>query len=467
MKKSIANTLLVLSVLAGLLSNMAVAESRFTMPEYEKFSLNNGLTVYLLEHHEVPLIYTTTVFPVGSVDDGEKFGLAGMTADALLFGTETYSKQQIDDIIDFLGASLSTSASKEATRINLSFAAKDLDPIVPVWREIIQSPRFDEAEFTKYKERRLVELEQARERPGSVIGTYFGKFIFADHPYGNPTTGTRPSVASITVDDVQEFYSSRYTAGEAAIIVAGDFNSSDMKTLIRREFGSWNNGENQNRVMTSKMSLPRITESRVLLVNKEDSRQTTFLIGGLGIKRSNPDYVAIQVINTILGGRFTSWLNDELRVNSGLTYGARSGFSPYRDSGLFYISSFTATPTTEQAIDLALHVLDSLHTSGIDEATLMSAKKYINGQFPPRYETAGALAGLMADMFIYNFDESYINDFQKKVNDLTLDRAKGIIEKYFPKENLQFVLIGQGSAIEKVAAKYGPLIKKEITAQGF
>ena len=204
-----------------------------------------------------------------------------------------------------------------------------------------------------------------------------------------------------------------------------------------------------------------------MLINKEDARETTFLIGGLGIRRDNPDYVAIDVVNTVFGGRFTSWLNDELRVNSGLTYGANSRFTPLKNSGTFAVSTFTATKTTGQTIDKALEVLDRLHKNGIDDETLTSAKNYVKGQFPPRYETAGQLAGLLTQMFWYGFDESYINNFQNNVDGLTSAKAKEIIAKYFPKDKLQFVLVGKSADIKKIAEKYGPVTEKQIKADGF
>jgi predicted Zn-dependent peptidase len=202
-------------------------------------------------------------------------------------------------------------------------------------------------------------------------------------------------------------------------------------------------------------------------VNKDDARETTFLIGGPGIRRDNPDYVALQVVNTVFGGRFTSWLNDELRVNSGLTYGARSSFSPLKNAGTFSISTFTASKTTEPTIDKALEVLKKLHEKGIDDETLASAKNYVKGQFPPNYETSGQQAGLLTQMFWYGFNESFINKFQANVDNLTSAKTKEIIKKYFPKDNLQFVLVGKADEIKKIAEKYGPVTVKEIKADGF
>jgi len=204
-----------------------------------------------------------------------------------------------------------------------------------------------------------------------------------------------------------------------------------------------------------------------MIVDKDDARETTFMIGIEGVAWNNPDLTQIDVINTILGGRFTSWLNTELRINSGLTYGARSGFRHYKYGGTFYAYSFTAKENTVEAIDLTLEVFDRLHQDGIDEETLSSAKNYMKGQFPPGYETSGDLANLLTTMFFYGLDDSYINNFEENVDAMTVERAKEIIAKYFPKENLQFVLIGKADEIRDKVTKYGKISEKNIEEDGF
>lgn len=170
----------------------------------------------------------------------------------------------------------------------------------------------------------------------------------------------------------------------------------------------------------------------------------------------------ISIINTLFGGRFTSMLNDELRVNSGLTYGARSSFEPLKYGGSFAISTFTANETTEAALDKAFEVLNTLHSKGLDEQSLASAKNYVKGQFPPKYETVSQLSGLLGEMFWYDLDKSYINNFQKKVDALDLKKANEIIETYFPKDHLQLVIIGKASEIKPIAEKFGKVIETEI-----
>jgi zinc protease len=209
------------------------------------------------------------------------------------------------------------------------------------------------------------------------------------------------------------------------------------------------------------------TEAQVLLVDKSDASESTFYIGGPGVALTNPDRVGIQVVNTILGGRFTSWLNDELRVNAGLTYGARSTFVSYGQGGLFQITTFTRTATTFETIDLALEVYERLWKNGIDEETLASAKAYVKGQFPPRYETSAQLAGLLVQMQLYGYDESFINTFENKVNNLDVAETKRLIDTYFPRENLQMVIVGNAGEIREGLGKYGTLHEVDIKANGF
>ncbi len=436
----------------------------YKLPPYQKFSLPNGLTVYLMEQRDVPMINVSVILPAGAIYDGDKAGLASLTAVSLKHGTRSYPKAKLDEELDFIGASVNTYASKESAGLSAEFAAKDRDKVLNIIAELLTAPVFDTAEFSKEKKRVLVRLAQAKESPRSVISSYFDKLLYGDHVYGNIISGTSSTVGALTTDDIRKFYQENYIPNGSAIAIVGDFNSKEMKAAITKTFSGWKKGQQPNAGLAGK-PVTRPAEGRVLLVNKDDAKETTFYIGAPGISRNNPDYVAIDVINTLFGGRFTSMLNDELRVNTGLTYGASSRFSALRNGGSFYISTFTAAKTTEPAIDKALEVLKKLHEQGIDEESLTSAKNYVKGQFPPGYETSGQLAGLLTQMFWYNFNESFINNFQKNVDGLTVARAKEIIEKYFPKDRLQFVLVGKAEDIRKIAEKYGKVTEVQITAE--
>jgi predicted Zn-dependent peptidase len=452
-------------VFTAILFSLSSTAQDYKLPPYEKLKLKNGLTVYLMEQHEVPVINVSVILPAGAIYDGEKAGLASLTATGLKYGTKNYPKTKLDEELDFIGASVNTFASKESASLSSRFAAKDREKVLNIIKELLTEPVFDNSEFEKEKKRVLLSLEQAKESPRSVISSYFDKFIYGDHVYGNIVQGKISTVTAISSDDLKKFYVANYIPNGSAISIVGDFNAKEMKALVTNLFSTWPQGKQSQGDLASKpISNPKT--NRVLLVNKDDAKETTFYIGAPGISRNNPDFVSIDVVNTLFGGRFTSMLNDELRVNTGLTYGANSRFTPLKNGGTFAISTFTAGKTTEAAIDTALRVLNKLHEKGIDEKSLASAKNYVKGQFPPRYETSGQLAGLLTQMFWYNFDESFINNFQKNVDGLTVEKAQQIIAKYFPKDKLQFIMIGKSADIKKIAEKYGPVTEVQITEEG-
>jgi zinc protease len=456
------------SILCALLliSLQAFSQATFQLPAYEKFTLANGLTIYLMEQREVPLISVSAMLPAGAIRDTKATaGLSSITADALMFGTKNFTKSQLEEGLDFMGASLNTYGGKEAASLSATFASKDSDQVLALIKEVLVQPSFPEAEWEKAQARLLVELDQQKESPRAVINDYYNNFVFAEHVYGNTSSGTKSSVQNIKVEDIRSFYEEHYHPAASAIAVVGDFKRAEMKKKLQKLFRDWKGKGQPKSVEPGKV--PEHAKARILLVNKPDARETTFLIGGPGVPRNHPDFVPIQVVNTILGGRFTSWLNDELRVNSGLTYGARSAFDSYREGGSFVISTFTKTESTEEAIDLALQVNNRLHEQGVDEETLESAKNYVKGQYPPKYETARSLASLLTSMYFYGFDEEFINTFQQKVDSLDVARANEVVKKHFPAERLQFVLIGKADEVREVVQKYGELTEKNIADESF
>lgn len=438
--------------------------AEFTLPDYQKLTLKNGLTVYLMEQHEVPLVDIRVVTKAGAVNDGKSYGLANFTGTALSFGSNILSKKEIEDLFGFHGANFSNTVGMESSTSSLSLASKDIDKLLPTFRDILLSPTFDNKEFTKEKKRYLENLKQSREQPGRIIGSAFNHLYFQQHLYGNPVKGDISSIEKLSLKQIAAFYHSLYTANNSALIVVGDFNSKKMEKTINLLFSNWQS-KKISPINLKGFNAP--TESNVLVVNKSDANESTFIIGGQGIASSHPDTVAVKVINTILGARFTSWLNDALRVNSGLTYGARSRFDSYSTTGTFVISTFTKTETTFEAIDLAIKTYNRLWDKGIDKDTLESAKAYVKGQFPPKYETSGQLARLLGNMWVQHLDNSFINDFQKNVDALNVTKANEIAQAVFPKENLQLVIIGKAEDIREKAEKYGKVKEVDIKTFSF
>jgi predicted Zn-dependent peptidase len=233
--------------------------------------------------------------------------------------------------------------------------------------------------------------------------------------------------------------------------VAGDFHTAEMKKKLDEIFGRW-----APKPVTA-VKIPSqivVKGKKLLLVDKPDATQTYFAVGNIGTAVGDPDRVATRLVNTVFGGRFTSLLNETLRVESGLSYGAASSFDSRKVPGPFGIYSFTKNESTVQAIDLTLQVLQKLHKQGITEEELASAKSYTKGQFPPTLETSKQLSQLIAINEFYGLDDREINDLEARIDAVTPAIAQQVIQKHFPADNLVFTLIGKNSEIGPAVRKY-------------
>ncbi len=261
------------------------------------------------------------------------------------------------------------------------------------------------------------------------------------------------------------FHQERYAPNDIIIAVTGDFKSDEMQRKLTSAFGAW---ERRSTGAPALKNPEAVKGKHVLLVEKPDATQTFFRLGSIGLPRTSPDWVPLQVVNTLFGGRFTSMINSALRIESGLTYGARSGFSANPVPGEFFIASFTKNETTGKAIQMALDVLKRLHEKGIADEQLQSAKNYIKGQFGPTLETNGQLARAIAELQFFGLGPEYYNTYFARVDSVTLADATRLIQQYYPLDNLAVVLIGQDAVIQPVAAKLGGEVeKKAITEPGF
>jgi len=451
---------------AAAAAQTANAPGGLSLPAYKKVKLKNGLTLLLMEQHEIPIISFNWIVRSGSVADPQgKEGLASVTAALLRKGTKTRTADQIAADMDFIGMTFNANTNADYTNGSAEFLKKDTAKGLELLSDIVLNPTFPEAEVTKLVKQRVDGLKASKDSASGVIGNYYNKYLFGTHPYGRPSGGDEESLASLTQADVAGFYANNYSPSNAIIAAVGDFNTAEMEKALTDRFGAWTG----KAVAAPKLTAaPAPTGRKLLLVDKPDSTQTYFMIGNTGIARTNADRVAIDLVNTLFGGRFTSMLNTELRVNTGLTYGARSFFTQRQVAGPFAINTYTRNATTEKAIDLALDILKRLHEKGITEEELKSAKAYVKGQFPPDIETTDQLAGLIAELEFYGLDQREINELYAKIDALTVEGARGIIQKYFPQENLVFTVIGKASEIEPVLKKYAPTIdKKSINDVGF
>ena len=422
------------------------------LPPHEKITLKNGMTVLLMEKRGVPMVSFAGIIKGGStVDPVDQEGLASVTAGLLRKGTTQRSAQKFAQDLDFIGASFGADASMDFSSISAECLTKDLDKGLDLLSDAMLHPAFPQVEVDKLLSQSVDGIKAAKDDAQSVVLSYYYGYLFGKHPYARSEGGDEASLARIKRAAIVKFYETNYTPGNTILAVAGEFNPSQMKAKLEEVFGGW---------MTRGAAPPALSApqqvkgKRLLLIDKPDSTQTYFAIGNVGTSVTDPDRVLVRVVNTIFGGRFTSQLNEALRVESGLTYGAQSFFDAKQQPGAFAIFSYTKNDSTVQAIDLALQVLEKLHKDGVTADELASAKAYIKGQFPPSIETSGQLARLIANNEFYGLTDDEINQLEARIDAVTLPATKQVIEKHFPAADLVFLLIGKASEIRPAVGKY-------------
>jgi predicted Zn-dependent peptidase len=367
--------------------------------------------------------------------------------------------------LDYIGMTFAANANPDYSGGSAEFIKKDTARAIDLFADVLLNPVFPADEVAKLQKQRIDGIKSAKDSVQGVMSAYYDAYLFAGHPYGRPAGGDEKSLASITQSDIASFYSANYTPANTILAVAGDFSSAEMERLLNEKLQGWNSKSAKSAPLAQPVAFQG---KKLLLIDKPDSTQTYFHIGNVGIARTNPDRVYVNLVNTLFGGRFTSMLNTDLRIKSGLTYGASSSFSRRVAPGSFAITSFTKNATTEKALDMTLDVVKRLHEKGISEEELQSAKNYIKGQFPPTIETSDALAATIADLEFYGLDASDINDLYSKIDSMTVATAQRIIKQYFPEDNLVFVVAGKASEIETPVKKYAPVFeKRSITDPGY
>lgn len=461
--KSIVNTLCP----AALALAFAAVSSAQTLklPLHEKVVLKNGLTLLIMEKHGVPIVSFTAIVKAGSAaDPADQAGLAGITAGLLRKGSQKRTAQQFASDLDFIGGSFDAGSDVDYTTISAEFLTKDLDRGLDLFGDAVLHPAFSQAEVDKLLAQSVDGVKAAKDQADAVIFNYYEGYLYDAHPYARPG-GDELSLKKIQRDAIMKFYQTYYVPSNTILAVAGEFNSAELKKKLEDTLGAW---PAKSAPAVNIPATAPVRGKRLLLVDKPDATQTYFVIGNVGVTANDPDRVAIRVVNTAFGGTFASLLNTALRIDSGYTYGANSFFQNQKAAGPFAIYSFTKNETTVPAIDLALKILDDLHKNGLTAAQLDTAKKYIKGQFPPRIETSGQLAARIATSEFYGLDDNEINQLEARIDAVTLESAKQVIEKHFPKENLVFLLIGKASEIGPAVKKYAEKQdERKISEPGF
>ena len=430
-------------------------------PQISTRELPNGLRIVVLEQHELPLVdVMLQVRSGGETDPAGKVGMADLVAAMLTEGTANRTALQIADQAAFLGIQLNASSSWERSTIALHAPTAQLDSALALFSDVALRPAFPAADLERVRKVRLTALQQLRDRAPAIADRAFASAVFGDHPYGRPLAGTEGSVASITREDVQRFYTTYYRPNNATLLVVGDVRPDDVERRARELFGAWARGTVP---MAPNAAQPRPKGTRVVIVDKPGAEQTSFRLGGIGAPRTTSDYFPLQVMNTILGGSYTSRLNANLRETKGYTYGASSGFGLRRSAGPFIASAEIVTAKTDSALIEFLKELRAIRdTVPADE--LAKAKRYLQLGLPSSLETTQGIAQEFLPLIAYGIPLDFHASAVQRYGAVTQADVQRVARQYVDPDRLTIVLVGDRKVIEPGirALNPGEIITRDI-----
>jgi predicted Zn-dependent peptidase len=435
--------------------------AQIKLPAYTRDVLPNGTALYLMQRPGLPLVHFRILVKGGIESDPPTLaGLSSITAELLQRGAGLRSAAQFSEELDSLGGTFLAAAGEQSTSIAAEFLTKDFDQGVSLVADAVLHPQFRQDEVGKALARRVDGVKSAKDNPGA-INSYFRSFFFgAAHPYGR--VPDEASYGRMRRDDIATYHQRMFAGRNLVAIAVGDFDPAAAKARLSAAF----EGAPTGAAYAWAEDRPPAAANRVLLVDKPDATQTYFIIARPGVRRSTPDRAALLLVNELFGGRFTSMLNEALRIDSGLTYGASSSLQMSRLTGALYIGTYTKTETTEKAMDLALDVLKRLREKGLTADRLASAKSYMKGNYPPNnVQTIDQLAGALADIELFGLDRNEVDQFFARVDAVSLEQANEVVRRYYRPEDLTFVVLGNASKIRQVVSKYGREVRERSVSQ--
>ena len=428
------------------------------LPPIQKRALANGLASWIVEMHAVPVASISVLVNAGAeADPAGKYGLANFTAAMLDEGAGTRDALALADAIEFLGASLTAGSTFDVASIRLQTPVAKLDEALQILADVVMRPTFPESELERVRKERLTRLLQTRDQPGALASAAFARLVFGPrHRYGTPNLGNEASNREMSTGDLKSFYASFYQPQNAHVLVVGDVTPDAIMPKLERALGGWKNAG-----AVPKPAVPAAAQHparQIYLIDKPGAAQSEIRVGALGVPRNTPDYFALDVLNTVLGGSFTSRLNQNLREQHGYAYGAGSAFDMRKAPGPFVASAAVQTDKTIESLREIFKELDGIRQP-VPADELTKARNLETLGFPAGFETTTDMAGNLAELVIYGLPESFFSDYVPKIQAVTARDVERAAKQYILSDKFAVVVVGDLSKLEKPIrdANFGPV----------
>ncbi len=433
-----------------------------SMPPMADKTLDNGLKIIVVQNDEQPVVSMRLLIKSGTaMDPRGKAGLANMTAGLLRKGTATRDATKLSQEIDFVGGNLGAGAGRDATNVTCEVLTKHFDVGLDLLADIVLNPTFPDAELERDRKQTIAGLMMQKDDAGTIADIQYGMYLFGEHPYGQPGSGTVESVSEITRDDIVAFWKQQYIPNNAVLFVAGAIKAEDVLPKIAAKLGSWAQAPLPT---TDFPPANQVKGTKVILVNKPDATNANIKVGHLGIDRHNPDIYAVRLMNYILGGGgFRSRLMDDVRDKRGLTYGISSQFDFDKYPGEFTVSVATRADSCAQAIGATIEHLRKIREADVTAQELSEAKSFYAGYFPRQFETPEQVANQLSIVELYELEKDYLAKYTDYLGAVTPQQVRGAAQRYIDPDNLLIVVVGNAEVLRDKLKVFGPVNELELS----
>ncbi len=392
------------------------------------------------------MVAANLVFNMGSgANPPEKPGLASFTANMLQQGTETRNAIQIADEAAMLGTALSSGASMDASSVSASSLTKNFAGVLDLMSDIVLHPTFPPDEVERRRASRLAAFTDERSDPETIVGRTSVSALFGSrNSFGYDNSGTEASIKAMTREDMMNFWKANYVPNNAALVVSGNIPADELKALAESKFGTWKSAD----VPVAQVAAVESTKAKIVIVDRPGAQQTMMRMVQMGVDRSTPDYPAIEVMNSELGGLFSSRINLNLREEHGYTYGASSVFVYRRSLGYFAVGGGMRTDATAPAVSEILKEIHRMIDTPMKPEELSLAKDSQSRSLPGMFETNGGEAGALSQIFEYSLPRDYFSNLPERLNAVTAEDAQAVAKKYLHSDQLILICVGDRAKIE-------------------
>ncbi len=413
-----------------------------SFPEYETVRLDSGLTLYVIESDRQPTITYRLLFRSGGLFDGEETGLAEFVAAMLDKGVEGKSAFELASEVDFIGASLSASASSDFISVTVSGLSKYKEQLLELLYSVVREPVFPEEELAKLRQRTLSNLVSEKTEPDALVGKLRRKLVYGEGAYG--AYKTEESVAGITRDDLIAFHQAHFHPNNASLAIVGDVDDEDEVNRVMDRFADWKSGELPS---LPPIEFPELEGGTVHLVDRSDSVQSTVRVAQQSVAKSNPDTPELRVVMSVLGGGFSGRLFQNLREDKGYTYGAGAYAANAAKQGAIVAYSDVRNEVTADAVSEIFNELRRIREEPIPEAELEMHKKYLAGNYMLSLESPLTIARLVQEIDIYELAPDYYQTYVSQLMSVTPELAGELARKYILPEKSVIGIVGKGEEI--------------------